>query len=166
MARLSDKQQKFIDYYIETGNATEATKRAGYQAKSEKAYQNIGSENLGKLGDQIQERLDEIASGRIAGAKEVLEYLTAVMRREHKETVVVTLKKETSKYEPGEDGKLRKQTIKEEVPELVQIPAKLSDANKAAELLGKRYALFTEKVDVSGDVGVKIIDDIGDDSDG
>lgn len=39
-----------------------------------------------------------------------------------------------------------KKTVKEEVPQIVEIPAKLSDANKAAELLGKRYALFTDKV--------------------
>ena len=40
-----------------------------------------------------------------------------------------------------------------------QLSAK--DRIKAAELLGKRYALFTEKVDVEGNVGVTIIDDIG-----
>jgi phage terminase small subunit len=36
---------------------------------------------------------------------------------------------------------------------------------KAAELLGKRYRLFVDKVDVTGSVPVKIIDDIGDDED-
>ena len=33
------------------------------------------------------------------------------------------------------------------------------------ELLGKRYALFTDKVNVDGTVGVQIIDDIDGDED-
>ena len=64
------------------------------------------------------------------------------------------MSKETSKYLPDENGTMRKQTVKEEVPEIVGIPAKLSDANKAAELLGKRYRLFTDKLDVTGAVPV------------
>ncbi len=45
----------------------------------------------------------------------------------------------------GDDGKPRKQAIKEEIPQIVEIPAKLFDANKDAELLGKKYTLFTNK---------------------
>lgn len=66
-----------------------------------------------------------------------------------KESVVVTVTKEHSEYVDTGDGKPRKQTVKEEVPQIVEIPAKLSDANKAAELLGKRYALFTDKAEVN-----------------
>ena len=86
MDKLTEKQQRFIDYYIETGNATEAARRAGYEAKSEKAMQNIGSENLGKLGDYIKERMKPAQDKRIADADEVLQYLTAVMRGEVKDT--------------------------------------------------------------------------------
>ncbi|QIB67813.1 terminase small subunit [Aminipila butyrica] len=146
---LTEKQKRFIDYYIEIGNATEAAKKAGYNAKSDRAYQNIGSENLSKLGDLINEKLSEIASDRIAVATEIMEYLTAVMRREHKENIVVTIKEEQSKYVPDENGTMRKQTVKTEVPKTVEIPARLVDANKAAELLGKRYRLFTDNFDVN-----------------
>lgn len=86
MDKLTEKQQRFIDYYIETGNATEAARRAGYEAKSEKAMQNIGSENLGKLGEYIKERMKPAQDKRIADADEVLQYLTAVMRGEVKDT--------------------------------------------------------------------------------
>lgn len=86
MDKLTEKQQRFIDYYVETGNATEAARRAGYEAKSEKAMQNIGSENLGKLGDYIKERMKPAQDKRIADADEVLQYLTAVMRGEVKDT--------------------------------------------------------------------------------
>jgi phage terminase small subunit len=84
--KLTEKQQRFIDYYVETGNATEAARRAGYEAKSEKAMQNIGSENLGKLGEYIKERMKPAQDKRIADADEVLQYLTAVMRGEVKDT--------------------------------------------------------------------------------
>ena len=86
MDKLTQKQQKFIDYYVETGNATEAARRAGYEAKTEKAMQNIGSENLGKLGEYIKERMKPAQDKRIADADEVLQYLTAVMRGEVKDT--------------------------------------------------------------------------------
>lgn len=86
MDKLTEKQQRFVDYYIETGNATEAARRAGYEAKTEKAMQNIGSENLGKLGEYIKERMKPAQDKRIADADEVLQYLTAVMRGEVKDT--------------------------------------------------------------------------------
>lgn len=156
---LTEKQKRFVDYYIELGNATEAARRAGYKANSDKAYQNIGSENLAKLGELINERLSEIASDRIADATEVMEYLTSVMRREHKENIVVTIKEELSKYVPDENDTMRKQTVKTEVPKLVEIPARLADANKAAELLGKRYRLFVDVVDAKVE-GNQKLDDI------
>ena len=40
---LSLKQQKFCEYYVQSGNATEAAKKAGY---SEKTAYSIGTENL------------------------------------------------------------------------------------------------------------------------
>lgn len=79
---LTEKQKRFIDYYIETANATESAKRAGYSAKTAK---NIGAENLTKLNFFIQERLKELESKRIASQEEVLQYLTKVMRGEEKD---------------------------------------------------------------------------------
>ena len=63
---------------------------------------------------------------------------------------------------PDENGTMRKQTVKEEVPEIVEIPAKLSDANKAAELLGKRYGLFTDKLQLNTPNVPVILDNIPD----
>ena len=84
---------------------------------------------------------------RIAKAEEVLEYLTRVLRGEETEQVIVT--------ENVGDYMSEARTIDKELS--------AKDRIKAAELLGKRYALFTEKVDVEGNVGVTIIDDIGED---
>jgi phage terminase small subunit len=42
------------------------------------------------------------------------------------------------------------------------LDASLQDRTKAAELLGKRYRLFTEKIEVDGVQQVQIVDDIDD----
>ncbi|EOO30771.1 hypothetical protein IIU_05088 [Bacillus cereus VD133] len=152
--RLTPKQQAFCDYYIEKGNATEAAKKAGYSEKTAKV---IGTENLSKpyLQEYIQKRLEEISSERIADAEEVLMYLTKVIRREELENVVVTVKSSRSWY----DDKGKKNTEEVEEPQIVQIPSRLSDSNKAAELLGKRHMMWTEKKEVSITVPT-FVDDI------
>ena len=79
---LTEKQKRFIDYYIETANATESAKKAGYSKKTAK---NIGAENLTKLNAYIQERLKVIEDKRIASLEEVLQFLTSGMRGEIKD---------------------------------------------------------------------------------
>jgi len=123
--KLTEKQKRFIDYYIETANATESAKRAGYSSKTAK---NIGAENLTKLNYFIQERLQQLEDNRIASQEEVLQYLTKVMRGEEKDQF--------------------------------GLDASLQDRTKCAELLGKRYGTFKEKVDVTGNIPVVIQDDI------
>lgn len=156
MGKLTVKQERFADAYIISGNATEAAIKAGYR---ENSARQVGAENLSKpdIRDYIQKRLAALADATIAKQEEVLQYLTSVMRREHKETVVVTVMEEKSRYEPDQNGTMRRQVVKREVPELVEIPAKLSDANKAAELLGRRYGLFSDRVQVEGAVPVVIV---------
>ena len=80
---LTEKQKRFIDYYIETANATESARMAGYSKKTAK---NIGNENLTKLHSFISVKLEEKASQRIASQEEVLEYLTSVMRGKEKDS--------------------------------------------------------------------------------
>lgn len=81
--KLTEKQKRFIDYYIETGNASEASKLAGYNGKN---LNRIGSENLSKLDKFIKIKLEEKDNKRIASQDEVLEYLTKVMRGQEKDS--------------------------------------------------------------------------------
>ena len=161
MAKLTAKQKRFADEYLIDLNATQAAVRAGYSPKTARS---AGAENLTK--PYIQEYIAEMMVAKdkelIASQDEVLEYLTAVMRREYKENIVVTLTEEKSTYKPDNNGTMRKQTIKREIPSIVEIPAKLSDANKAAELLGKRYNLFTDKLKIEGQIPTVIVDDLRD----
>jgi phage terminase small subunit len=139
--KLTEKQKRFVDYYIELGNATEAARKAGY---SERSAKQIGNENLTKLDFYIQKRLAELEEKRIAKANEVMKYLTAVMRGEEKEEIIVV--------ENIGDYESRARIINKQVSAKERI--------RAAELLGKRYALFKDNVNLSGEVGVQIIDDI------
>ena len=142
--KLNIKQKAFADYFIETGNAYQSAIKAGYS-------ENYAKGNVIKLLENesvkayIDERMKQIESDRIAKAEEVLAFLSSSLRGEIVEEVVAT--------ETDESGGIRPVILRK------QLSAK--DRIKAAELLGKRYALFTEKVDLEGNVGVTIIDDIG-----
>ena len=80
--KLTEKQKRFIDYYIETGNGTEACKRAGYNGENQNK---LASENLTKLDRFIRPLLDNKQNERIASQDEILEYLTRVMRGQEKD---------------------------------------------------------------------------------
>ena len=81
---LTWKQQQFVDYYIETGNAAESARRAGYKAKNPRG---TGYDLLTKsyIRAEIQRRQREMSNARIASAQEVMEYLTKVMNGEIKD---------------------------------------------------------------------------------
>ena len=160
MAKMTAKQMRFCDEYLIDLNATQAAIRAGYSKKNATV---IGAENLTKpyIREYIDKRMAEKEAALVADQNEVMKYLTSVMRREHKECVVVTLSKETSKYVPDDEGKMRKQTTKEEIPQIVEIPARLSDSNKAAELLGRAYGIYSDRIEQDIDMELNITVDYG-----
>ena len=161
MAALTAKQQRFCDEYLIDLNATQAAIRAGYSKKTARV---IGQENLTKpaIKEYIEKRMAEKEKALIADQDEVMKYLTSVMRRELSEHVVITVVEENSSFEPDDEGKMRKRSKRTEKPEIVEIPARLADANKAAELLGKAYALFTDKLEADMDMELNITVDYGD----
>lgn len=85
--KLSPKQQKFVDAYIELGNASKAAKCAGYKCRSAHAYESLGAENVRKLEPFINARMKELKQAKTADLTEVLEFLTSVLRGEVTETV-------------------------------------------------------------------------------
>ncbi|WP_314339096.1 terminase small subunit [Leptotrichia wadei] len=138
--KLTEKQKRFADYYIETGNITEAAIKAGYSKKTARV---IGQENLQKpaIKSYIDEKLEAMQDERTASDKEVLEFLTKSMRGELDEEVVV--------IEGTGNGTSEARKIKKQIG--------LRERIKSAELLGKRYRLFTDKVEVEGVVPVMIV---------
>lgn len=120
--KLTEKQKRFADYYIKTGNATEAYKKAGYAVKSEGSAKSAASRLLTNvnLKAYIEERLKEIDSKRIMSAKEALELLTSIARGETREEVIVS-------FEGGY--------------ERLEKPPDIKDRIKAVESLLKRYPM-------------------------
>lgn len=112
MAKLTEKQKKFADYYIELGNATQAAINAGYSEKY--AGQNVDkllkNTNLKKY---IEERLEQIASERIMSAQEAVELLSSIARAEITEQVVVTTMEGAEVVDKPPDVKTRIIAIKE-----------------------------------------------------
>lgn len=135
MEKLSIKQKRFADEYIISGNAEEAAVIAGYSKKYARgnAYKLVANSGVKSY---IDKRLKEIDDKQIAKQEEVLKYLTSVMRGEHEEEVL---------YGVGEGVQSTRH---------IEVGAK--DRIKAAELLGKRYRLFTDKVELDADVYMEL----------
>ncbi|CAK1254942.1 Phage terminase [Fructobacillus tropaeoli] len=132
--KLTPKQLKWADNYIESGNATKSAIKAGY---SERTARQIGQENLSKpvIKKYIEHRMTELESKRIMSATEAVQLLTSIARGEVKETVVVatpigvettekeadlktriTATKEILKRYPGSD-KLAEQQLRKAIAE-------------------------------------------------
>ena len=142
---MTAKQMRFCDEYLIDLNATQAAIRAGY---SKKTARKIGQENLTKrdIRQYIDARMAEKESELIADQNEVLRYLTAVMRGESRSSVVVVeslgdFMSEAREMEKAPDEKERL---------------------KAAEMLGKRYGLYTDRVEQDVDMELNITVDYGD----
>lgn len=143
MTKMTLKQQRFADEYIITGNATQAAIKAGYSKK----YANTNANKLLQnttIKKHIDERLAQLESEKIASQQEVLSYLSSVMRGEMTEQTLRSV---------GESGQV-----------IAEIDVGAKDRIKAAELLGKRYKLWTDKseVDVTGTVVFMNEDNIAD----
>lgn len=82
--KLTKKQKDFCEYYLQTGNATEAARKAGY---SKNSAQQTGSENLSKpvISEYIATRQAEMDKRLIADTDEVLKFYSSVMRGEVKD---------------------------------------------------------------------------------
>lgn len=135
MNKLTIKQQRFADEYIISGNATEAAIKAGYSENYAKAQSSKLLVNVG-IKSYINERLKELEDKAIAKQDEVLKYLTSLIRGEQTEQVLKL------------DG--------EGTQKIVNIEVSARDRIKAAELLGKRYKLFTDKVEMDADVDMEL----------
>ena len=135
MAAMTERQKRFCDEYLISLNATQAAIKAGYSEK----YANTNANKLLQnttIKEFIAARMGEKEEDLIASQDEVLKYLTSVMRGESQAAVLARTfdgSENIIKKAPDEKERLR-----------------------AAELLGKRYGLYSEKLDVNGAVPVVI----------
>lgn len=140
MAEMTEKQKRFCDEWLIDMNGTQAAIRAGYSERTAKeqaarllTYVNVKS--------YIAERMAEKEKELIADQDEVLKYLTSVLRGHSKAHVLAR----------DDIGAER----------VIQKPPDEKERLKAAELLGKRYGLYADKVNVDGVIPVVIAGDDG-----
>lgn len=74
--KLTERQKKFIDYYIQTGNATESCRLAGYKGNN---LDRLGYENLRKLEVFIKPRINELDLKRTASLEDIFKFWTKTM---------------------------------------------------------------------------------------
>ena len=138
---MTRKQKRFCDEYLIDLNATQAAIRAGYNPKSAYSQGQRMLKNV-EVKTYLDAKLAQIQSEKTAQAQEVMEYLTAVMRGEHTEQTL--------------------RLVGDGVQEITRIDIPAKDRIKAAELLGKRYGLFKDNLQMDGDLSLNIQIDYGD----
>ncbi|MDR2278906.1 MAG: terminase small subunit [Vagococcus sp.] len=133
------KHQIFANEWLVDMNGTRAYKVAYPHIKKDTTAKAAASRLLTDVNVKayIDERLEEIKNERTADAQEVMEFLTSVMRGEIKEPVTVL------------DG--------DGYQKVVDLQPSVQTRRAAAVDIGKRYALFTDKVDLQqGDIVIKV----------
>lgn len=133
---LTDKQKKFIEEYLIDMNGTRAYRAAYPTVKNDETAGAAACRLLKnvKIKQAIEPILENMSSDRMATATEVMEYLTSVMRGDSTAEIVVV--------EGLGDGVSKARRFKKAPDEKERL--------RAAELLGKRFGLFKDKVEVSG----------------
>ena len=132
---MNARQRRFCDEYLIDCNATQAAIRAGYSEKSAGRNADRMMKN-DEIRAYIAEQLERIHNEKTADAAEVMEYLTSVMRGQYTEQTL--------------------QLVGEGMQQITNIDVSAKDRLKAAELIGKRYGMFKDAVDVGGAVPVVI----------
>lgn len=145
---MTEKQRIFADEYLKDLNGTRAYKVAYPKVKKDQVAATAAGRLLRNVEVQayIDEQLEIMHNERTADAQEVLEYLTTVMRGEETEQTLIGMGE-------GAQG-------------ITEINVGARDRLKAAELLGKRYALFTDNINATIAEPPTFVDDISGDPDG
>lgn len=137
---VNKRQKLFVEEYLKDLNGTQGTIRAGYSPRTAVAQASRLLRNV-HVSNAIKELREEIQSENIATIKDIEEFLSQSMLGNIEEEVVVTLGE-------GEGFSSVKKVKK-------QISAK--DRIRAAELMGKRYGLFKDKVDLDKGIEIEIV---------
>ena len=139
---MTEKQKLFCDEYLIDLNGTRAYRTVYKTIKND----NVAGVRANKLlkqkdiAEYINKRLEEIHNEKTANIQEVMEYLTSVMRGKSESNVLAL----------AGDG----------FQEVIAKPPDEKERLKAAELLGKRFGMFRDNVDITSNGQTVIVDDI------
>lgn len=131
---MTDGQKRFCEEYLIDCNATRAYKAAYPKIKNNDTAKSLGSRMLANANVRayIDAQLEQMRSEKIADATEIMEYLTSVLRGETQSEIVVV------------EGVTKGVTLAKKIKKAPDEKERL----KAAELLGKRYGLYKENVEM------------------
>lgn len=139
---MTEKQRLFADEYLKNLNGTRAYKTIYTTIKNDNVAA-VRANTLLKqkdISDYISKRLEEIHNENTADIQEVMEYLTSVLRGKSASAVLMM-----------SGNGMQKVTEK---------PPDEKERLKAAELLGKRFGMFKDNVDITSNGKTVIVDDI------
>lgn len=142
---MNNRQQLFCEEYLKDLNATKAAIRAGYSEKTAYSQGQRLLKNV-EIKNRLQEIREKIQDENIATIKDIEEFLSLSLNGEMEEEVISVVAEI--------EGSSKVVKTKKQIS--------LRDRIKAAELLGKRYGLWTDKVDLSSDLTLIFEDDYGD----
>ena len=115
--KLTDKELKFIDEYMITGNGTQSVIAAGYKTKAPSRF---ASTLLRKSGIRVelQKRIKEREDKKTADRTEILQFYTSVMRGEQLDQFGIEASLDT-----------RIKAANELAKHIIEIPLKLEQKN-------------------------------------
>ena len=171
---MTDKMKLFVSEYLKDFNATQAAIRAGY---SEDTAQQIGSENLSKpvIRAAIDKEINEtLENNRAILKKKVIDELEAIAFHDVSKDIKVKTVESMRPIFNDEGQKIGEEPYHIQVVEILDtefseqtkaiasikqnekgvIEIKYHDKPAALDKLGRYLALFTDKVEHSGEVEV------------
>lgn len=148
---LTTKQKQVADEFIITGNKTESYLKYYKNIKKRETAASAASRlfNLPEVKEYVEERLKILDEDLIMDQREILRALTRQARRQETDYQVFMVEKPT--YD--EDGKflgIVKST------EVIETPTQNKDAIRALELLGKRFGMWTERIELNEPISITI----------
>lgn len=158
MAKLTEKQRRFVDEYLIDLNATQAAIRAGYSVKTAK---DIGCQNLAKLNIQqeISEKMAERSKRTGVNQDRIVMELAKIAFVNAADVIDsddATIKAGATADDTAAIQSVKVKVIPTKEGEGVEREIRLNDKLKALELLGKHLGMWNDKLDVNVNIPVVI----------
>lgn len=163
MARLTEKQKRFADEYLIDLNATQAAIRAGYSSKTAGEQASRLLKNA-KVRAYIDERMAELSRRTGVNQERILRELARIAFVNAPDLINMedaTIREDAAVDDMAAIASVRVKVIPTENGQGIEREIRLADKIRALDLLGKRFAMWTERQQIDANFGVQIIDDVG-----
>ncbi|KJE27341.1 terminase small subunit [Geobacillus kaustophilus] len=163
MSKLNEKQKRFADEYLIDLNATQAAIRAGYSPRSAAEQASRLLKNA-KVRAYIDERMAELSRRTGVNQERILRELARIAFVNAPDLINMedaTIREDATVDDMAAIASVRVKIIPTENGQGIEREIRLADKIRALDLLGKRFAMWTERQQVDANFGVQIIDDVG-----